>query len=581
MQGKEIVTTFIILPCTEQGPVAIRNISTRLYLFFGSVSALLIAGVCFVYLFFQIQIKRMDELDKTKERIRTSQVDFKIQVQEWKNLLIRSRSPAQFVEQRKKFTDQSAKVRAELNDFLALKDIPVEVRKKAESLISDLTGLEARYLDALSQYEVGNMNSISIVDDAVRGADREPTRKFDDLTNEVIQLQKEEFEAASLKLIVMFFLVSALQIGAGLLFLFFTVRGVSRFVGKMAEGMESAGKENDLTFRLDENAGELSPLAKGFNRLMEGIHAAINTLHDQSRSLGKTASVLNTSAEKFGDSAQTQASISEEIAASIEELSGVSVGIAGDAGEQAEDLKNLLDQIRSILANGDSIGESLDRVWKRSEIVTQEAGRAEKQLEAMKSSMEQMAEGTKNITGMANLIDDVANRANLLALNAAIEASRAGEAGRGFSVVADSIGALALQTQNGVRTMNENVKSNTDDIQITLENLKASADVMTAIMQAVHGISDDLRAVAAMMQSQRSMNRAAEERAKTVNALAANIAMAASEQKAALEEMSSATASISQMSQGTAHSAKELNLSAEELNSSAARTQKQASVFRI
>jgi len=127
---------------------------------------------------------------------RQSQVTFKKQVQEWKNLLLRGNDKNDFEKYNKNFLEQEVVLFSQLDAIIALqKSININ-SSGAEELKKEIRGLSEKYKAALRSYDTDNMESGKIVDRMVKGVDRTPTDKMDALVADIVQSsQKESREA--------------------------------------------------------------------------------------------------------------------------------------------------------------------------------------------------------------------------------------------------------------------------------------------------------------------------------------------------------------------------------------------------
>lgn len=162
------------------------------------------------------------------------------------------------------------------------------------------------------------------------------------------------------------------------------------------------------------------------------------------------------------------------------------------------------------------------------------------------AKIESLSRQSNDIGSIVGTIDDIAAQTNLLALNAAIEAARAGEAGRGFAVVADEVRALASRTSESTKEISKMVKNIQDEAKIATESINASVNNMDGVATDAEQIMNILNDITS--------------RVNTVNHQITQIATAAEEQTNATGEISSnmqgATSATQEMA-NMAHSAKE------------------------
>ncbi|AWT11884.1 methyl-accepting chemotaxis protein [Stutzerimonas frequens] len=177
-----------------------------------------------------------------------------------------------------------------------------------------------------------------------------------------------------------------------------------------------------------------------------------------------------------------------------------------------------------------------------------------------------LARGVQDITQMLEVIRSIAEQTNLLALNAAIEAARAGEAGRGFAVVADEVRALAHRTQQS-----------TGDIEKTIAGIKTLADQTVAAME-----SSSAKAYATLTTT-RSTGGVLKEITQTAGQICQQnqaVAKAAEQQASMMREIDGNLSRIGELSLGSARAAEQTRTSSQELAQLAAGLQDLVSRFR-
>ncbi|WP_371921502.1 methyl-accepting chemotaxis protein [Pseudomonas sp. C27(2019)] len=170
--------------------------------------------------------------------------------------------------------------------------------------------------------------------------------------------------------------------------------------------------------------------------------------------------------------------------------------------------------------------------------------------------MHRLNEDSKNISAVLTVINGLADQTNLLALNAAIEAARAGEAGRGFAVVADEVRNLAHRTQESTSQIEDLIDSLQKGSGNAVAMMDSSRTLADSTLELVQEAYNELQAIARVVLEMQAMGAqiatAAEEQslvAEEINRNVVNVNSAADQSAAAAEETAASSLELARLGQ--------------------------------
>ena len=282
-----------------------------------------------------------------------------------------------------------------------------------------------------------------------------------------------------------------------------TIFHLDNYISKMSHG--------DFTFKVDKYfKDDFGKILQYIESMRADLRTALNEVKKKSedtqeamRQVIETTGIIT---DKIADCEGKSITVS---AASEEMLSTTQ-----DIAHNCEDASNLSHSTKAIIDEGvERINATISSIRKQSE-----------EIRANSEAVDKVAKRSMDINSIVNTIEEIAAQTNLLALNAAIEAARAGEAGRGFAVVADEVRALASRTSASTKEIADMVQGIQMDAATAVRSINQSVTNMEATSEETAEVESTMRNML--------------EHVNNVNMQITQIASAAEEQSAATNEIS-------------------------------------------
>ena len=180
--------------------------------------------------------------------------------------------------------------------------------------------------------------------------------------------------------------------------------------------------------------------------------------------------------------------IQRQIDADLNEIVGAVSRTAEQATSSAATSSTTADSVQTVAAATEELVASIQEISRQVKTALDISQRAVDEAGKSSEIMSGLSEDAKTIGNVIELIDSIANQTNLLALNATIEAARAGEAGKGFAVVASEVKSLASQTSKATEDISAQVQS----VQTTTENAVHAIEAVLSIINQISEISENV-----------------------------------------------------------------------------------------
>jgi methyl-accepting chemotaxis protein len=341
------------------------------------------------------------------------------------------------------------------------------------------------------------------------------------------------------------------------------------FVLMLASLRESISNVSDSANLLQNSSGQLavtssqareatSQIASTIQQIASGTVQQADSINRAGTSVGQMTNAIEdvaNGAQQQANEANNAASITAKLSAAIQQVSGNAQAVLRESSAASEAAQNGTQKVEDTLNGMQNIKQ---RVGASAEKVREMGTRSDK------------------IGDIVVAIEDIASQTNLLALNAAIEAARAGEAGKGFAVVADEVRKLAERSSSATREIGDLVLSiqktvteavaameeGTTEVELGVSIATQAGEALTKIMQATDSVN---REAAQAALAAETMQSSANELVVAVDSVSAIV----EENTAATEEMSASSTEVTEAIENIASVSEENSAAVEEVSASA------------
>lgn len=311
------------------------------------------------------------------------------------------------------------------------------------------------------------------------------------------------------------------------------------------------------------------------------VAGSMSVIKDKTTDISSSSEELSATSDLFSTSAQSQAASLEEITATMEEISANSEQSYERVLEQKKMTTEMIADIKTLFEVVNKAGGVMgDALTVKNKLETTLVKLLQESV-ISKDSLSNTSSKVDEISVVVEMIEEISDQINLLSLNASIEAARAGDAGKGFEVVAQEVGKLAQKTSDNVKNINALIKNTIATMKKTSQIVENFADTSEDIAKDVTKFGMYVEMVGQLAQEDLRIQGVLKEKTIDISNGMDVVTRAIEEQKTAIDDISSSINNMNEIVQTNAAGAEEIAASSLGLSDITEKLVKETDFFKV
>ena len=394
--------------------------------------------------------------------------------------------------------------------------------------------------------EINLMNKAKSDEDSASGIVKEYINSINSMASNLMVSASKSIVETSNRIFVLIFISmivgSVVALAIVLFMIIDIVRPLNKFINLIKNLTEGDG---DLTKRVDaKTKDEFGLLAGYINTFINNVQHIIKEVQQVSHEVTSGSNQLASVAEELQSTFSSQTDQMADISMNMINLSSLSEQVSSSLTQSSSRLQNTT----SLTQDG---AVSLASIRREMKLISENTNNLAKTITTL-------AESSEDIGRILTVINDIADQTNLLALNAAIEAARAGEAGRGFAVVADEVRKLAERTSTATNEISTIITSFQQESESAAKNMETTSKSIDSgsnkvektlsgfkdVVEGINNANNDIVNITTMVDEQNASIQDVTSNASSINAGISESNAAITEVASTIEHLQSKTSSL-------------------------------------